>query len=91
MSPTVLIPDMGNKFKSWNQNQKRAHLLQEDLPGVEPFQVDGCHKGVKEPCDQDGEGKQNAEVAQQLVCFVLLCKRPNVEDKGRMSFSHTGG
>ena len=61
------------------------------LPGVEPRQVDGCQKGVEEMGDHDDEGKGHAEAVQQLVCFVLLCKRPNVEEKNRVSLPHFGG
>ena len=65
--------------------------MQEDFPGVEPLQVDARKQGVKDPGDHDDQGKVHAEAVQQLVRFVLLCKRPNVEDKSRVSLLHFGG
>ena len=58
---------------------------------MEPLQVDGCQQGVKDPGDQDDKGKDHAEGIQQLVRFVLLCKRPNVENKNRVSLPPLGG
>ena len=58
---------------------------------MEPLQVDGSQEGVEDPDDHDDEGKGHAEVVQQLVCFVLLCISPNVEEKRRVSLFHLGG
>ena len=58
---------------------------------METLQVDASQHGVEDPGDHDDEGKGHAEVVQQLVRFVLLCKRPNVEDKNRVSLPHFGG
>ena len=65
--------------------------MQKNPPGVELLQVDGCKQSVKEPCDHDNDGKGHDEVVQQIVGFVLLCKRPDVEDKDGVSLSHVGG
>ena len=69
----------------------RTDLLQDDPPGVEPLQVDERQQGVEDPGDHGDDGKGDAEPVQQLVRFVLLCKRPNVEDKNRVSLTHFGG
>ena len=58
---------------------------------MEPLQVDSCQQGIEDAGDDDNKGKGHAEVVQQLVGFVLLCKRPNVEDKSRVSLTHFGG
>ena len=65
--------------------------MQDDPPGIEPLQVDDPQQGVEDLDDHDDEGKGHAEVVQQLVGLVLLCKRPNVEDKNRVSLPHFGG
>ena len=65
--------------------------MQDDLPGMKPFEVDGRQQGIEEEGDHDDEGKGHAEVVQQLVCFVLLCISPNVEEKRRVSLPHLGG
>ena len=65
--------------------------MQDDLPGMEPLQVDGGQQGVKGSGDHDDKGKGHTEVVQQLVRFVLLCIGPNVEDKSRVSLTHFGG
>ena len=70
---------------------KDLNLLQDDLPGMEPLQIDGGQQDVKDGGDHDGEGKGHAEDFQQLVRLVLLCKRPNVEDESRVSLPHLGG
>ena len=58
---------------------------------METLQVDGSQQGVKEAGDYDDKGKIDTEVVQQLVGLVLFCKRPNVEDKSRVSLAHFGG
>ena len=58
---------------------------------MEPLQVGSSQQGVKDPGDDDAQGKGYAEAVQQLVCFVLLCKCPNVEDKNRVSLTHFEG
>ena len=57
---------------------------------MEPLQVDDPQKGVEDPGDHDDERKGHAEVVQQLIGLVLLCKRPNVEDKSRVFLIHLG-
>ena len=64
--------------------------MQDDLPGMEPLQIDARQQGVEGSGDHDDKGKRHTEIVQQLVRLVLLCKRPNVEDKGRVSFAHLG-
>ena len=65
--------------------------MQDNFPGVEPLEVDGSQQGVKEAGDDDDEGKGLAKAVQQLIRFVLLCKRPNVEEKNRVSLAYFGG
>ena len=67
---------------------KRTHLLQEDLPGVEPLEVGDRQQGVEDPGDHDDQGKSHPEVVEQLVGGVLLGVRPNVEDKSSVFFTH---
>ena len=77
-------------IKSHKLKRKTSFLLQDDPPGVEPLQVDGSQQGVKEAGHHDDERQGHAQVVQQLVRLVLLCKRPNVEDEGRVSFLYLG-
>ena len=65
--------------------------MQDDLPGMEPLQIDGGQQGVEGGGDHDDEGKCHTEAVQQIICFVLLCKRSNVEDKGRVFLPHLRG
>ena len=58
---------------------------------MEPLEVDGSQQGVKKAGDDDDEGKGLTKAVQQLVRFVLLCKRPNVQEKSRVSLAHFGG
>ena len=62
-----------------------SHLLQDNLPGVKPFEVGDSQQGVKDPADHNGQGKRDAEAVEQLEGFVLLGKRPDMEEKGRVS------
>ena len=41
--------------------------------------------------DPNKQGKNDCEAVQQLERFVLFCKRPNVEDKDRISLPHVEG
>ena len=68
-----------------------AYFLQDDLPGMEPLQINGRQQDVEDAGDHDDKGKGHAEAVQQLVRLVLLCKGPNVEDKSRVSLPHLGG
>ena len=67
------------------------HLLQDDLPWVEPLQVDSGQHGIKDPGDPNKQGKSDGEAVQQLEGFVLLCKSPDVQDQRRVPFTHFGG
>ena len=58
---------------------------------METLQVDASQQDVKEAGDHDDKGKGDTETVQQLIRFVLLCKRPNVEDKSRVSLPHLRG
>ena len=49
------------KFEMPELKPKRAHLLQEYPPGVEPLQIDGTQQGYKHPDDHDDKGKGHAE------------------------------
>ena len=69
--------------------QGLPYLLQDDPPGVEPLQVDSRQEGIEDTGHHDDEGQRPAE-AQQLIRFVLLCKRTNVEDQSRVSLPHLG-
>ena len=65
--------------------------MQDDLPGMEPLQIDARQQGVEGSGDHDDKGKRHTEIVQQLVRLVLLCECPNVEDKSRVSLTHFGG
>ena len=58
---------------------------------METLQVDDSQQGIEEAGDHDDKGKRHSKVVQQLVGFVLLCKRPNVENKSRVSLTHFEG
>ena len=58
---------------------------------MEPLQVDGPQQGVEDPGEDGKNGKGDAELVQQLVGLVLLCKRPNVVDKNKVSLTHFVG
>ena len=67
-----------------------AHLLQDDLPGVEPLEVGGRQQGVEDPGDHDEQGQGHAEVVQQLIGFVLLWVGSDVVDQSRVFLAHFG-
>ena len=64
--------------------------MQEDFPGVKPFQIDTSQQSVEEAGDYNYNGKESAKAAEQLIRFVLLCQRPNVKDKNSVSLPHFG-
>ena len=90
--PMSLIPEEGEKVRiRWLRFKRdRAFLLQENPPGVEPFQIDSRQQGVKDAGHHDDKRQRRAQAVQQLVRLILLCKRPNVEDKSRVSLPHLG-
>ena len=53
--------------------------------------LDSGQKGIKDPGDQNKQGKNDGEAVQQLEGFVLLFKSPDVEDQRGVSFAHFGG
>ena len=65
--------------------------MQKDFPGVETLQVDGSQQGVEKAADHNDKGKGHAKAVEQFICFILLCKCPNVEDENRVSLAHFGG
>ena len=62
--------------------------MQDDVPGVEPLEVGGRQQGVEDPGDHDDQGKNHAEVVEQLVGGVLLRIRPDVEKKSSVFLTH---
>ena len=63
-------------------------LLQDDLPGVQPHQVDDRQQSVKHGCDDDDQGKGDTQAVEQLIGFVLLCVRPNVVNEDQVFLLH---
>ena len=74
-------------IKEWT---KHLYLLQDNPPRVEPLQVDSCKQGVQDAGHHDDEGQGQAQAVQQLVCTILFCIGPNVEDKSRVFLPHLG-
>ena len=56
--PTVWLLKGVDKFR--NQIHIKVHLLQDDLPGVEPLEVGGRQQGVEEPGDHDDDDDAGA-------------------------------
>ena len=56
-APMSLVPRYGYKERKrrFKLKRKTAFLLQDDLPGVEPLQVNSCQQGVKDAGHHDNE------------------------------------
>ena len=67
-----------------------ANLLQNDLPWVEPLEVDKGKNEVEEGRGDHKDGQLPAELSQKVEGLVLLGKRPNVVAKNRMLLPHIG-
>ena len=64
--------------------------MQDDLPRVEPLEVDESEDEVEDGGDDDEDGQLPAQPGQQVEGLVLLGKRPNVVAKNQMLFPHIG-
>ena len=61
-----------------NKKAVLTNLLQDDLPWVEPLEVDKSEDEVEEGRSDDKDGQLPAELGEQVEGLVLLGKRPNV-------------
>ena len=52
--------------------------MKDDLPRVEPLEIDESQDEVKDGGGDDEERQQPAQPDQQVEGLVLLCKGPNV-------------
>ena len=65
-----------------------TNLLQNDLPRVEPLEVDESEDEVEDGGDDDKDGQLPAQPGQQVEGLVLLGERPNVVAEGQVLFPH---
>ena len=72
------------------QENSFTNLLQNDLPGVEPLEVDESEDEVEDGGDDDKDGQLPAQPGQQVEGLVLLGERPNVVAEGQVLLSHFG-
>ena len=65
-----------------------THLLQNDLPGVEPLEVDDGKEEVEEGGGDDEDRQVPAQPGEQVVGLVLLLIGSDVVAEGQVLFSH---
>ena len=65
-----------------------THLLQDDLPGVEPLEVDDGKEEVEEGGGDDEDRQVPAQPGEQVEGLVLLFIRPDVVAEGQVLFGH---
>ena len=65
-----------------------THLLQDDLPGVEPLEVDDGKEEVEEGGGDDKDRQVPAQPGEQVEGLVLLFVSPDVVAKGKVLLSH---
>ena len=65
---------MDTLLPSLQITHNKFYRIKDDLPWVQPFEVDDCQEEVKEGgCDYE-RGKQPGQFGQQGIGFVLLFK-----------------
>ena len=65
-----------------------THLLKNDLPGMEPLEVDDGKEEVEEGGGDDEDRQVPTQPGEQVVGLVLLFKRSNVVAEGQVLLSH---
>ena len=65
-----------------------THLLQDDLPGVEPLEVDDGKEKVEEGGGDDKNRQVPAQPGEQVEGLVLLFICPDVVSEGQVLFGH---
>ena len=65
-----------------------THLLENDLPGVEPLEVDDGKEEVEERGGDDEDRQVPAQPGEQVEGLVLLVIRPDVVAEGHVLLSH---
>ena len=65
--------------------------MQDDLPGVEPFEVDDGKKEVEEGGGDDEDRQVPAQPGEQVEGLVLLFVSPDVVAEGQVLFGHFVG
>ena len=67
-----------------------TNLLQDNLPRVEPLEVDDSQEEVEDGGDDDEDGQLPAQPVQQVKGLVLLGECPNVVAEGQVLLTHFG-
>ena len=65
-----------------------THLLQNDLPGVEPLEVDDGKEEVEEGGGDDEHRQVPTQPSEQFEGLVLLFICPDVVSEGQVLLSH---
>ena len=65
-----------------------THLLQDDLPGVEPLEVDDGKEEVEEGGGDDKDRQVPAQPGEQVEGLVLLFIGSDVVAEGQVLFGH---
>ena len=65
-----------------------THLLQDDLPGVEPLEVDDGKEEVEEGGDGHKDRQVPTQPGEQVEGLVLLFICPDVFAEGQVLLSH---
>ena len=65
-----------------------THLLQDDLPGVEPLEVDDGKEEVEEGGGDDEDRQVPAQPGEQVEGLVLIFIGSDVVVKGQVLLSH---
>ena len=68
-----------------------THLLQDDLPGVEPLEIDDGKEEVEEGGGDDEDRQVPAQPGEQVEGLVLLFVSPDVVAEGQVLFGHFVG
>ena len=76
----------------WQQKDKGKrllkNLLQNDLPWVEPLEVDNSQEEVEHGRGDDKDGQLPVQPGQQVEGLVLLGVSPNVVTESQVLFTH---
>ena len=67
-----------------------TNLLQDDLPWVEPLEVDEGEDEVDDGEGDEDDGQLPPQSGQQVEGLVLLGERPNVIAEGQVLLPHFG-
>ena len=65
-----------------------TNLLQNNLPRVEPLEVDDSQDQIKDGRDNDDDGQQPGQQGKQVKGLVLLSKRSDVVQEDQVFLPH---